>query len=56
MSECDRESPIKRRPWPTKGCGAVGVWGELSISPYSGYLSGNAGDYIEKQHKAIIVF
>jgi hypothetical protein len=24
VSECDREASIKRRPWPTRGCFAMG--------------------------------
>jgi hypothetical protein len=24
MSECDREASIMKRPWPTRGCGAMG--------------------------------
>jgi hypothetical protein len=24
MSECDREASIMRRPWPTRGCCAIG--------------------------------
>jgi hypothetical protein len=31
VSECDRESSIMRRPWPTRGCRAMGGGGEILI-------------------------
>jgi hypothetical protein len=27
VSECDREASIMRRPWPTRGCCAIGEGG-----------------------------
>jgi hypothetical protein len=54
VSECDREASIMRRPWPTRGCCAIGklpilklvddstlcVWNSPSVSDSTGYLSG----------------
>jgi hypothetical protein len=38
VSECDREASIKRRPWPIRGCCAIGGGGgetrqKVSVSP-----------------------
>jgi hypothetical protein len=35
VSECDREASIMRRPWPSRGCCAVGKkYGALSSPGY----------------------
>ena len=34
MSECDHESSIMRRPWPTGGGGAVAPWFKTNKSSH----------------------
>ena len=49
MSECEREASAMRRPWPTRGCCAMGGGGK-TIS----YTNTTTGTLIERGHNTLM--